>query len=106
MTSLSVNRLKHHIAVIAFVGDDVFRRESFQQWHALSDVMRLTGREQKLHRVAQSIASGANLRAESATRSAEFLIAAFFRAPAAGGTACFKLCAEGIGNLEFARDPR
>ena len=24
----------------------------------------------------------------------------------AGGTACFKLCAEGIGNLEFARNPR
>ena len=83
LSSLSVDRLKHRITVVALVGDDVFRRESFQQWRGLSDVVRLTGREQKLHRVAESIAGRVNLRSESATRSAEFLIATFFRAPAA-----------------------
>ena len=83
LNSVRVDRLKHLITVVAFVGDDVFRRESCQQGRGLSDVGRLTGREQKLHGIAQSIADRVNLRSESATRSAEFMNATFFRAPTA-----------------------
>ena len=83
LTSLIVDRLKHLVTVVALVGDDVFRHESLQQRCGLSDVMRLTRRQQKLHRVAQSVAGRVNLRAEATTRPAELLAAAFLRAPAA-----------------------
>ena len=83
LASLIVNRLQHLVAVVALVGDHPFRRQSLQQRRGLSDVVRLARRQQKLHRVAESIAGGVNLRPEAAARPAEFLIPAFFRAPAA-----------------------
>ena len=83
LAPLIVDHLKHLVAIVALVGDHLFRRESLQQRRGLSDVVCLAGREQKLHRVAQSIAGRVDLRAESTTRPSEFLRPAFFRAPAA-----------------------
>jgi len=83
LAALVADRLQHLVAVVALVGDHLVRRESFQQRPGLSDVVRLAGREQKLHRVAESIAGRVNLRAESAARPAELLRPVFFRAPAA-----------------------
>ena len=65
MASLIVDRLEHLVAVAAFVGDDVFRRDPVQLRRGLSDVVLLTGREQKLHRVAQVIAGRVDLRPEA-----------------------------------------
>jgi hypothetical protein len=83
LASLSVDHPQHFVTVIAFVGDDLFRRESFQQRRGLSDVVCLTRRQQKLDGIAESVAGRVNLRAESAARSAELLTSAFLRAPAA-----------------------
>lgn len=83
LASLIVDHLQHLVAVVAFVGDDLFRREPLQQRSGLSDVVRLTRRQQKLDGIAESIAGRMNLRAESAPRPAELLTAAFLRAPAA-----------------------
>ena len=83
LTSLIVDDLKHLVAIVALVGEHLFRHESLQQRCRLSDVVRLTGRQQKLHRVAECVAGRMNLRSESATRPTELLIPVFFRAPAA-----------------------
>ena len=83
LASLIVDQLKHLVAIVALVGEHLFRDEPLQQRCGLSDVVRLTGRQQKLHGVAESIASRMDLRSESATRPAKLLVPAFFRAPAA-----------------------
>ena len=66
LSAAGVDRLQHLVAVVAFVGDDVPRRESLQQRRSLSDVVRLSRRQQKLDGVAEPIASGMNFRSESA----------------------------------------
>ena len=83
LASLIVDHLQHLVAIVALIGDHLFRRESLQQRRGLSDVVCLAGREQELYRVAESIAGRVNLRAESAARPAKLLRAVFFRAPAA-----------------------
>ena len=52
---------------LSLVGNHVSRRESLQQRYSLSDVVRLNGCQQRLHRFAKSIACLMNLRSESAT---------------------------------------
>ena len=83
LTSLIVDRLQHLVAIVALVGEDVFRNQSLQQRRGLSDVVRLAGREQKPHRVAETVAGRVDLRSESAARPTELLIPTFFRAPTA-----------------------
>ena len=62
MAPLIVDHLQHLVAIVALVGDHLFRRESLQQRRGLSDVVCLAGREQELYRVAESIAGRVNLR--------------------------------------------
>ena len=83
LASLIVDHPQHLVAIVSLVGNDLLRRESFQQRRGLSDVMRLTGCQQKLHRVAKSVAGRMNLRTEASTRPAELLAPPFLRAPAA-----------------------
>ena len=66
LTALIVDRLKHLVTVVALVGDHLFRRQSLQQWRGLSDVVRLTRRQQKPYRVAETVAGRMDLRSESA----------------------------------------
>ena len=66
LASLIANPLKHLVAVVALVGDHMFRRESLQQRRGLSDVVRLAGSEHEPHRVAETVVGRVNLRPESA----------------------------------------
>lgn len=81
--ALVLNSLQRLLAIVTLVGDDMFRRESLQERHGLSDVVSLPGREEELHRIAESVANRMNLRSESAARPSKLLIPPFFRAPAA-----------------------
>ena len=84
LAALIANPLKHPVAVVALVGDHLFRRESLQQRRGLSDVVRLAGGEYESHRITETVAGRVNLRPESAPGSPELLSSAFFRAPDAG----------------------
>ncbi len=83
LAPLIVDHPQHLVAVVALVGDDLLRRQSFQQWCRLSDVVRLSWCQQKFDGVTESVAGRMNLRAESAARPTELLASTFLRAPAA-----------------------
>ena len=59
LASLIADPLKHPVAVVALVGNHVFRRESLQQRRGLSDVVRLTGGEYESHRITETVAGRA-----------------------------------------------
>ena len=81
--ALALNGLSYLLAVITLVGDHVFRRESLQERHSLSNIVSLPGCQEELYGIAESIADRMDLRSESTTRSPKLLISPFFRAPAA-----------------------
>ena len=56
LAALIANPLKHPVAVVALVGDHLFRRESLQQRRGLSDVVRLAGGEYESHRITETVA--------------------------------------------------
>ena len=64
-SALILDRSKYLVAIVALVGDHIFRRESLQQWFGLSDVVRLAGRQPELHRVAQAVAGGMDFGSKS-----------------------------------------
>jgi len=74
--------LDQRIGVVSLVADQGVRIGIFDQRLGANQIVNLSGREHQVGGIAQGIDEGVNFRCQSATRTADCLIAVFFWAPA------------------------
>ena len=75
-------RIAKRIGVVCLVADESLRIGSFEQRLRASQIMGLTRREHHIDGIAERIDEDVNFGAQSASGSADRLLAVFFRAPA------------------------